>query len=761
MQSHRSPALTLRHRLARVPALLAALLLAATVVAQPPPVAGLPKPQLTLVFPNGAKVGSVVDIEVTGTDLDDPQGLQFDDPGITAALVAAAPAADPKKPPPKQGPIIPVMTHKFKVTVGPGVPLGLHDLRVVNRFGISNPRVFMVGDLTEVMEKEPNNDVDQAQFVELNTTINGVIGTPTDVDYFLFKGAKGQRVICSCLASSIESRLHPVIEVYEKATGKLLSANRDYHGHDALLDVTLPANGEYHARLFQFTHLRGGTDHYYRLSLSTAPWIDAVFPPMVTPGKATELTFYGRNLPGGKAEPSAVLDGVVLEKATVMVTPPNDPAAPSRLDCSGYLTPPMSGLDGFQHRLRNAAGWSNPCLIGFAQAPAMLDNGTNSARDKAQALTLPCEVAGRLDTPHPQAWYSFAGKKGDIYTIELLADRIGSPIDLSFALYNADTKALVKEEDDDPETLSADQLFTRSMDPARYQLKVAADANYQLLVKSQGSPDRAGPRHLYRLRVSPEQPDFRLVAMPASTSVPEATVLRQGGHQDITVFVWRHDGFDGAIALTMEGLPNGVSCPPQFVGPGLRQVALIVSAAANAAAWNGNVKIKGTATIDGKAVVREARAATISWPLNAQQAPPTFTRLDRSLVLAVRDKAPFVLTPGINKLKASPGDKVTVPIKVQRLWPDATGPVQVVALNLPAGLTLTNNAPLTSPKDAADLVLTVGPNVLPGNYSIAFRGTAQLPFAKDPMAKTKPNVTVALPSAPITITILPKEKVAK
>ena len=54
--------------------------------------------------------------------------------------------------------------------------------------------MFAVGDLSEVAEKEPNNDVDQAQRVELNTTINGTIGNPTDVDYFAFAAKKGQRV---------------------------------------------------------------------------------------------------------------------------------------------------------------------------------------------------------------------------------------------------------------------------------------------------------------------------------------------------------------------------------------------------------------------------------------------------------------------------------------------------------------------------------------------------------------------------------------
>src|SRR5262249_38780640 len=196
----------------------------------------------------------------------------------------------------------------YKVTIPPDVPVGTHDVRIFNKYGVSNPRAFVVGDQAEVLEVEPNNDVAQAQKVELNTTINGAINTPTDVDYFKFAGKKGQRVVVSCLASSIDSRLHPVVELYDSA-GKRLATNRDYHSQDALIDNTLAADGEYLVRLFQFTHTAGGPEYFYRLSITTAPWIDAIYPSIVEPGKQTPLTIYGRNLPAGQPDPTTVLNG--------------------------------------------------------------------------------------------------------------------------------------------------------------------------------------------------------------------------------------------------------------------------------------------------------------------------------------------------------------------------------------------------------------------------------------------------------------------
>src|SRR5262245_1988218 len=309
-------------------ALLAAALLAGAARAQmpPPPSSGLPTPMLFTVSPPGGKAGTTVDVTVTGPSLEEATQLLFSHPGLKAELVPPPPP-DPKKPPtppppqPPPGQLYPPASVQFKVTIPPDAPLGIHDVRVVNKWGVSNPRAFVVGDLAEVMEKEPNNDVAEAQRVALNSTVNGTIAAPTDVDYYVFAGKKGQRVILSCLALSIDSRMQAAVELYD-AAGKLLGANRRYQsarhyaGNDALVDYTLPADGDYYVRVYQFAYTSGNAEHFYRLSISTAPWIDAVHPAAVEPGKPATLTVYGRNLPGGTPDPAAVIDGRMLDKLT-------------------------------------------------------------------------------------------------------------------------------------------------------------------------------------------------------------------------------------------------------------------------------------------------------------------------------------------------------------------------------------------------------------------------------------------------------------
>ena len=112
--------------------------------------------------------------------------------------------------------------------------------------------------------------------------------------------------------------------------------------------------------------------------------------------------------------------------------------------------------------------------------------------------------------------------------------------------------------------------------------------------------------------------------MPADEIRPDACRLGQGGTQHYTVFVNRLDGFKGDIALTMDGLPAGVTCPPQTLAGGLRVTQLVVSAADNAATFTGAVNVKGTAVINGQKVVHQARPATVTWA--GVEHPVTFLR---------------------------------------------------------------------------------------------------------------------------------------
>ena len=589
----------------------------------------------------------------------------------------------------------------------------------------------------------------------MNSTINGTISQPTDVDYYVFAGKKGQRVLIVCAGASIDSKISPEIKVVDK-DNRQIAASRAAPLTDGLVDVTLPEDGDFKVRLVQFAHQLGGPELFYRLSITTAPWIDAVFPPMVEPGKTSDVTVYGRNLPGGKLDPNVIVGGLALEKMTLKVTPPKAKDAAQRLDFRGNVAPTTAGLDGFEYRIKNAAGSSNPFLMTFASGPVVLEKESNDTPETAQVVTVPCEIAGRIDKRNDRDWYAFTAKKGDVYFIEVFSHRLGAPTDLFLTIRNATGKTPTDmvQLDDNAETLSPTFFLTSTRDPAPYRFTAPADGAYQLFIGSHFSASQADVTHFYRIRITPEVPDFRLIAMPADQSRPDTCSIGQGGNQDVTVFVLRKDGFKGAVELTVDGLPAGVTCKPQVVHPSQKQGAMVFSAALDAKAWAGTIKIKGTATIDGKKVEREARAASITWPVPPQNNIQTVTRLERQFVLAVRaDKAPYSLTCGFDTKAILHGDKLTIPMKLTRHWADFKAPLQVVPIpqEMPQGV---NFGPLTlAPgKDDQQLTFIIPGNVQTGTYTFVFKSFAQIPL---PGAKGK-AANVVQCSTPVTVTVLPK-----
>lgn len=759
---------------------------------QQPPPPGLPTPRVNNVFPCGAKAGTSVEVTITGYDLDEPTGLLFSHAGIKGEyLLPKAPEADPKKkdPPPKAPAIPPTGPFKFKVTVDAGVPLGNYDLRVVNKWGVSNPRAFAVGEFPEVAEKEPNNDVAEAQKVEIGSTVNGTISAGTDVDYTLFTGKKGQRVLISCLASSVDSKVKPMIEVFSVA-GRKLALNRNYRDSDALADITLPEDGDYLVRLFEFTYLAGGADYSYRLTISTAPWIDAVYPQAIEFGKATPVTLYGRNLPNGT--PSGFqIDGKPLDKATVTITPPTDPLAAQRLAIRDRIDPQTALQDGFEYSLKGPGGTSNSVPVYFTREKLVVKkNEGGSKAETAEALATPCEVGGMIHKKGERDWYSFEAKKGDMLYVEVTAERNGRAADFYFNVYSpADPKMPMSKMSDisgeiDDETdgqninLHPTEFYNRSADPPPYKFTAPADGKFLVTVGCRESSFLFGPATMYRLRVGPAKPDFRAIVKPYAKSYHTGSSARQDGSEAYEVYVHRMDGFNGAITLTAEGLPAGVTAKPTVIGPGTKWGALVLNVGPSAAAFSGAITVKATAALpDGKPLVREVRPSSVVWGTQPGQNIPVVSRLTQTLVLSVRpekaffkvaaDPATAIIKPATGKedkangpLVVKQGDKITLPVKAT--WVGAEKP-NVTLVPEPmmqnaqqAPITMAVAAQPTMAKPDVTVTIDVKSTATPGVYSVVLRGDSQVGFIRDPMAKAaKANLPASAFTEPVEITVIP------
>jgi hypothetical protein len=141
---------------------------------------------------------------------------------------------------------------------------------------------------------------------------------------------------------------------------------------------------------------------------------------------------------------------------------------------------------------------------------------------------------------------------------------------------------------------------------------------------------------------------------------------------------------------------------------------------------------------------------------------PAISRMDRNFLVAVRDRAPYRVGTNVDKPASVQGEKVSLTVKLQRLWPEFKTSLQAVGVDLPPNIAINNNQPVTiaADKDTAVVPVNIGPNVPPGTYSFLLRTMAQVPYSKDSAAKQKPTINVVLPSTPVTVSILPRQVAA-
>ena len=624
--------------------------------------AQLPQARLTSIFPNGGRQGADVELTVVGTDLDELGQVAFSHAGITSK--------------PKLGANGQPEANKVLVHIAASVPPGVYEARVTGRFGISNPRGFAVGTLPEINKPSTNNSFANALELALNSTVNGqtVVSAP---DYYKFTAKKGQRIVVECLARELDSRMAPVLILYD-ATGRESERNR----RSGLLDFTAPADGQFVLKLHDVV-FGGGEQFPYRLTVGTAPRIDYVFPPAGVPGTRGKFTLFGRNLPGGTPAPEVKVGGKPLEQLTVDIDIPGDALVRQRLATSQVVAAPAAAVDGFEYRLTSPQGISNPVLITFATAPVVAEVEPNNTGEKAQKISPPCEVAGQFYPAGDQDVFTFEAKKGDAYALEVFSQRLGLPTN-PFLLVQRVTKnekgeeqlADVLELDDVDTNIGGPEFNTATRDPAG-RFEASQDGTYRITVKDLFNRAEASPSHVYRLSIRKESPDFRLVAL--ATALPGkkdakdlglgTPILRRGETLPIRVIAFRRDGFTGDIALSIEGLPAGVTCASTKIESGKTLAVVLLSAAENAANFIGPVTVIGKAKLGDTELLREARGGSLMWSVADPTLEAVASRMTRNYFLAVcgSEAAPVTVEPETKaSFETCVAGKLKIPLKVTR-----------------------------------------------------------------------------------------------
>lgn len=706
-------------------------------------------PRLASVFPPGAKQGAEVMVEVQGNNLDAPTSLYFSHPGIRADLIDSDASKDDKnkdkdKGKKRSGDGKPV---KFKVRVAADVPPGDYDVRFSGKEGISNPRTFVVSDYAEAVETEPNNEKKDANRIPLNTTVNARIGASEDVDWFVFAAKKGARVLIDCRAWRIDSRLDGFMWLYD-AQGKQLAQSQDEdlrdEKRDPFVDFDVPEDGDYYVKLTDFTY-NGGGDYFYRLSVSTLPYIDFLQPASIPAGADATVVIYGRNLPGGEASDQRI-KGRPLQKLERKIHPPEGDAARLDLRFSGLVRPWSSILDGMEVRLKAEGGSSNGKLLRFSPLAAVVASEGAHQKEKAQRLTLPASVSGQFSREGPD-YFAFSAKKDEKFYIEVFSNRIGSPADPDMEILKADGGSIATVQDWGE---NIGQLrFTSNTRDITHLFSAPADGDYLLRLEHLFRQAQGGPQYVYQLEVVRNaEPDFRLICSPPDEIKVDSHLLYQGGRTRLDLLVWREHGLSDAITVEAKNLPAGVSADPFVIGKDVKWGTLSLYAAPDAPVGDAVIELVGRADVKGKTLVRKARGGVIVWDtVNT----PALSRMTQSIVLAVRPKAPFCVTLSPAEIHVTKGDSVELKASLAR-GEGMTNAVQVngAGYQLPPGLSI----PVKNiDPGQTEVKFSISTEKMPeGTFSFIVNGDGQVPNALD---KGK-NIRCVYPSNPVRIVIDPK-----
>ena len=309
----------------------------------------------------------------------------------------------------------------------------------------------------------------------------------------------------------------------------------------------------------------------------------------------------------------------------------------------------------------------------------------NPPRD--QLLTPPCELIGLFPAAGQALTFTFAAKKGEVLWLDVLSNRLGHATDPEMVLEKMDKpdaadkaasgeKATFIAEAPDIDSSPSAAGFALNVRDGFIRFDAKEDGLYRVSLRDIFNTGANSPRLPYCLNIRKDPADFQLVALPdqgprarppTSVAIAPPTVLR-GGVGTVRVFAQRQLGFTGDIALTAEGLPEGVTCPGAILGNGDECVSLAFCATEKATPWAGFVRVTGTSKINGKDVSHTARNGSPIWTVGDTRQDAFRARLTDGLALSIiSDDAPISIepeAPGV--IEAVVGSKISLKLKVTR-----------------------------------------------------------------------------------------------
>lgn len=678
--------------------------------------AQLPRTRLNSIFPAGAAAQSTETVTINGELTDAATELIFSHSGIDATQQLEAPTEY-------------TTAHRkartFDVTVASDVPNGRYDVRAFGPAGLSAPRTFVVSRLTE-KRFHPEKNSRQTPFGLSVGEVANAKARADERDYYRFTATKGQALLVQVWADRIDSKMDPVLSVYDVATGKRVGRASQGLSRDPVMTFSPPADGEYLVEVWDLTY-RGGEEYVYRLEISAQPYAEAIHPIVAKPGVQAEFSIYGYNLPGGTPISQSTRMGN-LQSLQVSFAPQFDQPFASGLS---VLEPSSARANGGTVGLPVPLSGQS-VFLGAATGKVTneTEQGNDSATD-AQTVDIPVDVAGRFFPRRDVDWYRFSAEKGRTYWVEIAAHQLGVRADPVLRLQRGtDTKGTLEFTEivtvDDMEAAPGSpesRRFHSGTNDIAYRFKAPESGTYFLSVTDQYNTSADDPRLAYHLSISVSSPDFQLVAFPdperhadEKIAKPNGVSLIPGGSAVVRVRLLPNRGFNSDVEVTVTGLPANVTAHPLTLHNHHPEGFLVLTASDDANLDAAPVQIQGTAVHEGETSVRVARTGNILYGVNNVAAEATRSRLTKDFVVAVTDAppAPVSLVPR-EALRTSVGGRVSIPVELHRLDDRKETELEIESALLPRLVKLTSAK--TKSNHAEVSASFDDPKLRPGRYS--------------------------------------------
>jgi hypothetical protein len=481
-------------------------------------------PQLSIILPRGVQRGGDRELTFRGERLGDAEEIFFhSSDGFEVKSIE------------------PVDANSFKavIHVPENCTLGEHIVQVRAKSGITEYRSFWVGSLPIVDEAEPNGLMEEAQALEPNVTVHGIVESE-DLDIYAVTAKKGERISVEIEGLRLGSyRFDPHISIVDANKFQLAAADDSPAVlQDGVMSVLAPEDGTYYVQVRESSYGGDGNSRY-RLHVGSFPRPVSVYPAGGKAGEKMTVTFIGDALGPIERE---------IDVSTVGV-----------------------GSDGDEMLLVvSDDGGMCPTTLPFRISPLgnALEAEPNNDISQASSGDVAMAFNGVIGEPGDVDHFRFGATKGQRLEVTCHARRLRSGLDSVVTVHKLDGAQLAGNDD------------ARGPDSS-FRFDVPEDGEYILRVKDH--LDRGAPEFVYRVEMLPPEASLRLsIPRIDRYSQTRQTIFVPRGNRYAVLINASRRNFGGDLMLDDSQLPAGITMTAPIMKDGQGQVPVVFEAAADA-----------------------------------------------------------------------------------------------------------------------------------------------------------------------------------